>query len=197
MRHAGEIIRSLHPQRISADTGPQGGRGGIKALHVAGVFIDLPVMAGDTDIDGAVGSNVYRAIVAAVPLFQAGGDVPPTAAPVNTDLRRSKAAARLVRDADLGGGAGAGPISGQHDFNRNAGRLHIGGIGRAHHGKCRPQAQKYAQQQSRHAVQGFSSCHRLNSPFQNSLWTAHLPPGSYPARPAGPPARRSCRAPPG
>ena len=197
MRHAGEIIRSLHPQHIPADTGPQGGRGGVKALHVAGVFVDLPIVAGDADIDGAVGGNVHRAIVAAVPLFQTGGDVSPTAAPVNADLCRSEAAARPVRDADLGGGAGAGPIGGQHDFNGNAGRLHIGGMGRAHHGKCRPQAQKYTQQQSRRALQGFSFCHRLKSPFQNWLWTAHLPPGSYPVRPAGPPVRRSCRAPPG
>ncbi len=197
LRHAGEIISGLYLQYVPADAALQGGRGGVEALHVPGIFVNLPVMASNTDIDSAVGGNGDGPIVTVLPPLHAGGDVPPTAAPVNADLHRFKTAAGPVGDADLGGGAGAGPIRGQHDLNGNTGQLHLGGMGCAHHGKCRPQAQKHTQQQSRYALQGFSFCHRLKSPFQNWLRTAHLPPGSYQVRTAGPPAPRRCRAPPG
>ena len=167
-----------------------------KAVHVAHLFIDTAVVSCDADGNGAIICNGDAPGVAVLPPFQIAGHILPLTIQANLDFGAGKSVSSSICDAVAHIRASAGTVGGLGNLYFDAGRLHLCGIGRAHHGKCRPQAQKHAQQQSYHAPQGFCF-HRLNSPFQNWLWTAHLPPGSYPARPAGPPARRSCRAPPG
>ena len=127
--HAGEVVVRLGPQKPPVHSGPEGGRGAVKALNVPGFFKRLPIVAGNGHIDGAVFGNLHCSGVAVVCFLQVIGDVLPVPVFLHPDLDRGKAVSSIVGHADGGIGLLCVPAGGREDGDGHAGgRDGVGGL---------------------------------------------------------------------